>query len=109
MPGAEDGAEARSRLAELTPFLEEAATLRAVLAVVDEEAAGPAHVPARKADILAIVGREPGITVAEIAARHGMKRTVVASSVSRLKRAGEIGYTDGGLHRTTPRRPAGET
>jgi hypothetical protein len=97
-------AETRARLAELEPFLAEAELMHAVLAVLDgadaaaqPEATAPAHVPASKARILAIVAAEPGISVAEIAARHGMKRSVVASSVSRLKRAGEVVTHRGGV------------
>lgn len=109
--------EARERLLELQPFLEEAERLAAVLAALDPEAQRPptggangaspmdgsvapretAHVPARKARILAIVADHPGITAAEIADRYGMKRTVVASSISRLKRSGEIVAQDGGV------------
>jgi hypothetical protein len=108
--------EARERLLELQPFLEEAERLAAVLAALDPEVPPPArgangaspvdgssvprettHVPARKARILAIIADHPGITAAEIADRHGMKRTVVASSISRLKRSGEIVALGGGV------------
>ncbi|HEY2055349.1 MAG TPA: helix-turn-helix domain-containing protein [Solirubrobacterales bacterium] len=94
-------AEARRRLAELAPLLEEAERLRAALAAMELENTGPVtppdHVPARKAQILSTIAANPGITVAEIAERHGMKRTVVASSVSRLKRNGEIVSRNGGV------------
>jgi Winged helix-turn-helix DNA-binding len=43
-----------------------------------------------KRAILALVADKPGITAAEISAMTGMKRTVVASTVSRLKRYGEL-------------------
>jgi hypothetical protein len=95
-------AEARRRLAELAPLLEEAERLRAVVGAIERgDAEGPGgeaeHVPVRKARILAIIAANPGISVAEIAERYGMKRTVVASSVSRLKRSGEIVARGGGV------------
>lgn len=43
-----------------------------------------------KRAILALVAEKPGITAAEISTMTGMKRTVVASTVSRLKRYGEL-------------------
>lgn len=43
-----------------------------------------------KRAILALVAERPGITAAQIADATGMKRTVVASTVSRLKRYGEL-------------------
>ena len=43
-----------------------------------------------KRAILALVADRPGITAAEISQATGMKRTVVASTVSRLKRYGEL-------------------
>ncbi len=88
--------EARSRLAELQPLLEEVGRLREVLAAA-EMLPEPTHIPARKARILAIVDENPGITVAEIADGYGMKRSVVASSISRLKRSGEIVSQGGGV------------
>jgi hypothetical protein len=87
---------ARSRLAELQPLLEEVERLREVLAAT-EVLPEPTHIPARKARILAIVDDNPGITVAEIADGYGMKRSVVASSISRLKRSGEIVSQGGGI------------
>jgi DNA-binding MarR family transcriptional regulator len=87
---------ARSRLTELQPLLEEVGRLREVLAAT-ETLPGPTHIPARKARILAIVDDNPGITVAEIADGYGMKRSVVASSISRLKRSGEIVSQGGGV------------
>ncbi|HEY1688139.1 MAG TPA: hypothetical protein VGF95_04670 [Solirubrobacteraceae bacterium] len=53
---------------------------------------------ANKRVIIELVGHSPGITSAEISAATGMKRTVVASTVSRLKRNGELrDYERGGL------------
>lgn len=49
-----------------------------------------------KRTILALVADRPGITAAEIAAATGMKRTVVASTVSRLKRYGELAEHESG-------------
>jgi hypothetical protein len=99
--------EAEARLQELEPLLEEAEKLRAVIAVIDGEIAQP---PAAAADgapatgagnqpvrsgankrrILAAIGRAPGITPREISVQTGIKRTVVASTVNRLKRSGEV-------------------
>lgn len=51
-----------------------------------------------KRTILALVADRPGVTAAEIAVATGMKRTVVASTVSRLKRNGElIEHESGGV------------
>ncbi len=98
--------EASRRLEELTPLLEEAERLRTVLAVLDAEtqpggdatrsifpeprADKPAHVRADKDVILAIIAENPGITAAEIARREGMKRTVVATTIARMKRQGQL-------------------
>jgi hypothetical protein len=49
-----------------------------------------------KRTILALVGDRPGITAAQISEMTGMKRTVVASTVSRLKRHGELLEHNGG-------------
>lgn len=43
-----------------------------------------------KRTIMQLVAQKPGITAAQIAQLTGMKRTVVASTVSRLKRYGEL-------------------
>jgi hypothetical protein len=56
----------------------------------EESSAPRAAKGANKRVILELVGRRPGITPAQIAAATGMKRTVVASTVSRLKRHGEL-------------------
>jgi hypothetical protein len=45
---------------------------------------------ANKRLILELIEQRPGITPAEIARTTGLKRTVVASTVSRLKRYGEL-------------------
>jgi hypothetical protein len=92
--------EARRRLEELEPLVEEAERLRSVLAVLDGEAAREAegkgaasdagHVRADKDVILATIGANPGITAAEIARMKGMKRTVVATTMARMKRQGEL-------------------
>jgi hypothetical protein len=102
--------DARGRLAELAPYLEEASLLRRVLELLEPGGSAlppvpvlePAHVPASKAKILTIIGEHPGITAAEIAGRYGMKRPVVASSISRLKRSGEVIYRGGGLSLAGP-------
>jgi hypothetical protein len=103
--------EASRRLEELAPLVEEAERLKHVLAVLDPEAQAPAgdlgqalagldarsaapgksaHVRADKDVILAVVAENPGITAAEIARRKGMKRTVVATTIARMKRHGEL-------------------
>lgn len=60
----------------------------------------PGSRPARTADttakgssksaIIALIAEQPGVTAADIARASGMKRTVVASTISRLKRTGEL-------------------
>lgn len=45
---------------------------------------------ASKSAILAVIAEQPGVTAADIARTSGMKRTVVASTISRLKRNGEL-------------------
>lgn len=72
--------------------------------------AGRAAKGSNKRAILALVAERPGITVAEISAATGMKRTVVASTVSRLKRYGElIAHESGGVCRPSDARGAIET
>jgi hypothetical protein len=109
---------AERRLREIEPLIDEAERLREVLAVierrsvgataersaattgeqVDSAAAPRAAKGANKRLILELVGECPGITPAEIASRTGLKRTVVASTVSRLKRYGELrDYEQGGV------------
>lgn len=51
---------------------------------------GRAPQGSNKRTILDIVAANPGIGAPEIAALTGMKRTVVASTISRLKRTGEL-------------------
>jgi hypothetical protein len=87
-------------------MLQEAARLRGVLAALD----GPAPDPgapqrvsesvepirratpsgANKQRILKVIADSPGITPREIAAQTGIDRPVVASTVNRLKRRGEV-------------------
>lgn len=99
---------AASRLRQIEPLIEEAHRLRDVLEVIEgryvtaEESpprangvavangAPRAAKGANKRVILDLIGRHPGITAAEIAELTGVKRTVVASTVSRLKRNGEL-------------------
>ncbi len=88
-----------ARLAELQPYLEEAERLRAILEASGAAGAAEPETPAarprrsqgaNKAAILAVIAEQPGVTAADIARTSGMKRTVVASTVSRLKRTGEL-------------------
>lgn len=59
---------------------------------------GRAAKGSNKRTILQLVADRPGITASEIAELTGMKRTVVASTVSRLKRYGELtDYETGGV------------
>jgi len=102
---------AERRLREITPLIDEADRLREVLAVIDREQAAERPRRARRAEtaprapkgsnkrlILDLVGERPGITPAEISDTTGLKRTVVASTVSRLKRCGELhDYEQGGV------------
>jgi hypothetical protein len=86
----------KERLVELQPYLDEAAKLRAVLEATEGRKATPRPAGARrqqgenKRAIFAVIARQPGVTAADIARTTGMKRTVVASTVSRLKRTGEL-------------------
>lgn len=109
---------AERRLRQIEPLLEEAERLRGVLAVLDGRPSmtGQAPPPAlgrsqrarrtpaardsgtgaraakgsNKRTILQLVATRPGIKPSEISDLTGMKRTVVASTVSRLKRCGEL-------------------
>jgi hypothetical protein len=105
---------AEERLRELEPLLVEAEQLRNLLAALDDTPQQPAPAPAaprRRASsparaprtpgrrapqgankhlILRIVAGSPGVAAPEIAAMTGLKRTVVASTISRLKRVGEL-------------------
>jgi hypothetical protein len=101
---------AEYRLRQIEPLIEEAQRLRDVLEVIERRSPrAPSRTAvdgradadrsklgqraakgANKRVILELVGRQPGITPAEITAATGMKRTVVASTVSRLKRQGEL-------------------
>ncbi len=97
---------AEHRLQEIEPLIAEADRLRDVLSVIDQQPQrllddraandnGDAHTSrarkgANKRIILELVAQRPGIAPAEIAQVTGVKRTVVASTVSRLKRHGEL-------------------
>jgi len=99
--------QAERRLNELEPYLLEAEQLRSVLAAIEAQEP-PRPEPARrrlgavashglrapqganKRRILAAVLERPGVTAAEVAQQTGLKRTVVASTMSRLKRNGEL-------------------
>lgn len=99
---------AEHRLREIEPLIEEADRLRDVLAVIarrgiDGEGSDGGHADGQAQDggeraargankrmILELVESHPGIRAAEIAELTGLKRTVVASTVSRLKRQGAL-------------------
>lgn len=87
----------KERLVELQPYLDEAARLHAVLAATESPGPAPRSPTTgrrqqgeNKRAILAVIAQNPGVTAAEISRISGMKRTVVASTVSRLKRVGEL-------------------
>jgi Winged helix-turn-helix DNA-binding len=105
---------AQHRLQEIEPLLEEAERLRDILSVLEQQSHAPARVRtprtraslgaprapkgANKRIILELIGRQPGITPAEISTVTGVKRTVVASTVSRLKRGGVlVAHEQGGV------------
>jgi hypothetical protein len=104
---------AEHRLQEIAPLIEEAERLRDVLSVITQhpqarqpaqssnghgESAPRAPKGSNKRIILELVGKRPGITPAEISQATGVKRTVVASTVSRLKRSGDLeAYESGGV------------
>ena len=107
---------AEARLRELQPLLVEAQQLQHLLTALDESphprltavparrlggasapAGGRAPQGANKQLILDIVERKPGVAAPEIAAMTGLKRTVVASTISRLKRVGELEAEGGGV------------
>ncbi|MDX8150207.1 helix-turn-helix domain-containing protein [Patulibacter brassicae] len=92
------------RLLELEPYLQEAERLRAIL-----DAARPAATSApagsqgrvRTGENKQLIVRElavhPGSTAAQIAARTGRKRSVLASTMSRMARHGELQRTGNGF------------
>jgi predicted HTH transcriptional regulator len=103
---------AEHRLREIEPLLEEAGRLRDVISAIDQQQpagtaqgqngngahrASPTRKGANKRTILELVARRPGITAAEISEETEIKRTVVASTVSRLKRNGELEEQDQGV------------
>lgn len=125
---------ATRRLRQIEPLIEEADRLREVLRALDgrpQAKAELARAPSRplrvrdvasvsdmsggggsgraakganKRVILDLVAKHPGITAAEISERTGVKRTVVASTVSRLKRYGELReHSEGGVCLAKPR------
>lgn len=71
-----------------------AARQSGTLAGIDAEAR--AAKGSNKRAIMQLVAQKPGITAAQIAQLTGMKRTVAASTVSRLKRSGELLDHEGG-------------
>jgi Winged helix-turn-helix DNA-binding len=115
---------ATQRLREIEPLIDEAERLREVLAVIERRSAAErndqrsvrdrsvgrhtqsaprAAKGANKQLILQLIGERPGITAAQIASSTGLKRTVVASTVSRLKRYGELrDYEQGGVCLSDP-------
>jgi predicted transcriptional regulator len=117
---------AEHRLQEIEPLLEEAERLRDVLSVIEHPHQAPEHARktngangnngngaasasasrarkgANKRAILELIDQHPGITPAEIAQRTGVKRTVVASTVSRLKRRGELEACADGVRLAAP-------
>ncbi|CAB4966814.1 unannotated protein [freshwater metagenome] len=104
-------AAAHRRLLELEPYLREARRLHAILDAALPSISHPKPTPDRtraptgtnKQLILRELAQHPGSTAAQIAARTGRPRTVLASSVSRMARHGELTRTDTGFHITDRR------
>jgi predicted HTH transcriptional regulator len=112
---------AERRLQEIEPLIEEAGRLRDVISVIDQQQPadsaraqngnGDHHASrtrkgANKRTILELVARRPGITAAEISEETDIKRTVVASTVSRLKRNGELVEQGHGVRLANGHEPA---
>jgi predicted transcriptional regulator len=111
---------AEHRLQEIEPLIEEAEGLRNVLSAIEHEPQPHARAAdlnnghadaadstraakgANKRMILELIAQRPGITTAEIAEVSGIKRTVVASTVSRLKRHGELQEHERGVRVASP-------
>jgi hypothetical protein len=55
-----------------------------------------------KQKILAAIAANPGIAAPKIAAKTGLKRTVVASTITRMKHTGELVPYGGGVRLPTP-------
>lgn len=109
-PLAELEPQLRARLDYLRGVVAEYEQLTAVLAALEsvDNGRAPAPKPTRraataskpsgtraprgqnKAAILAIVKDRPGVTAAEVSEAAGIDKTVVASAVSAMKRAGEL-------------------
>ena len=109
---------AEARMRELAPALTELEQLQSVLAALEESEAareGPGEPPrlpkrplaavrrghkrgrdgrapqgANKQSILAVIDQNPGIAAPQIAKLTGLRRPLVASTISRLKRTGEL-------------------
>lgn len=121
-----------ARLAELEPFIEEHAQLTAARAVLTGDGTAPARPagraatrsgrPARRAvgrraprganraAILAHVAEHPGATVAQISDATGIPRPTLYTTVSGLKKKGELIATGRGVkvpQAGTPARPRG--
>lgn len=108
------------RLDELQPYLDEAERLRAVLgaagcgASTDETPTPeprPREVPAghNKQLIAQQLTEHPDSSAAEIARRVGAKRTVIASTMSRMARHGELERTTDGYRLPRTTRPSPNT
>jgi len=115
---------AELRLRQIEPLIEEADRLRDVLEVLERSASNGhsraamsngatasrrarAERGANKRIILELVASRPGIRAAEIAELTGLKRTVVASTVSRLKRQGALcEHAEGGVRLAQQPQPA---
>ncbi|CAB4959849.1 unannotated protein [freshwater metagenome] len=99
---------AHRRLLELEPYLQEAQRLHAILdaALASTRHTKPTHNRARaptgtnKQLILSELSKHPGSTAAQIATRTGRPRSVLASTISRMARHGELTRTDAGFHIT---------
>ena len=95
-----DAIEGRSTVRQVPPRADEARGANGILNAANaaKSKASRAAKGSNKRVILELVGQRPGIAVAEISELTGVKRTVVASTVSRLKRYGELReHEQGGL------------
>lgn len=100
-------AAAHQRLHELQPYLDEAARLQAVLAAATSgpAAEGPARSSAlrrrptgsNKRAILEHLAAHPDSCAVDVARDLGMERPVIASTMSRMARRGELQRTDRGF------------
>jgi hypothetical protein len=83
-----------ARLDELQPVVTELEQLQGVLALLDAQSARGdgerAPQGSNKRRIVAVIAEHPGIAAPQIARLTGLKRPLVASTISRMKSRGEL-------------------